>query len=394
MNPSALLQWLQQALEQSDGSEPRHIIRLASKRQYSEFERLLRRKTTAVPKLTQVLPLPLIQAFSCPLRTTASKTLTAAACVRSVETDPRIRIQLRVAQPRLQLRTIEGSSAASVPVIPWGIRHIGAPRVWPRTKGARIRIGVIDTGADYNHPDLRHCLSRGVNLLEPHKLPYDDNGHGTHIAGTISATARHRGLIGVAPLAAIYPVKAFDNQGGAYVSDIVKGIDWCVANGMDIINMSFGMKTYSKALESAVLNAYERGVIIVASSGNEGKRAEVDYPARLPQVIAVGATNRQGRIAVFSNDGKQIDIYAPGERVYSTWLNGKYHELSGTSMATSHVSGVVALMLALKPALRPGRIRSLLRKHARLIPRPGRKKSIRELHAYRTIKGLLRRSSK
>ncbi len=157
-------------------------------------------------------------------------------------------------------------------------------------------------------------------------------------------------------------MKAFDNQGGAFVSDIVKGIDWCVANGMDIINMSFGMRTYSKALEAAVLSAYRAGIIVIASSGNEGKRAEIDYPARFPQVIAVGATTRRGRIASFSNDGKQIDIYAPGENIYSTWLQGKYRELSGTSMATSHVTGVVALMLSLKPDLKPLRIRMLLRK--------------------------------
>ncbi|UUZ97628.1 S8 family peptidase [Paenibacillus sp. P25] len=239
--------------------------------------------------------------------------------------------------------------------------------------GDRIRIGVIDTGADYSHPDLRHCLSKGINVLSRQMLPLDDNGHGTHIAGTIAASARQNGIIGVAPQAIIHPVKAFDHQGGAFVSDIISGIDWCVQNGVDIINMSFGMKTYSKALEEAVLNAYRQGIIVVASSGNEGKQAEVDYPARFRQVIAVGATTRKGRIAPFSNVGKQIDIYAPGEKIYSTWLRGQYHELSGTSMATSHVSGVIALMLARKPDLRPRQVKLLLSKHARMILKPGKR---------------------
>ena len=112
------------------------------------------------------------------------------------------------------------------------------------------------------------------------------------------------------------------------------------------------MKSYNRALEQAVLNAYYRGKVIVASSGNDGKRKTIDYPARFPQVVSVGATTRIGKIAPFSNRGKQIDIYAPGERVYSSWLHGKYNELSGTSMATAHVSGVIALMLAIEPCRR------------------------------------------
>ncbi|MGO4272999.1 S8 family serine peptidase, partial [Paenibacillus sp. TAF58] len=131
----------------------------------------------------------------------------------------------------------------------------------------------------------------------------------------------------------------------------------------DIINMSFGMKSYNRSLEQAVMNAYYRGKVIVASSGNDGKKKSVDYPARFPQVVSVGAITRLGKIAPFSNRGKQIDIYAPGERVYSSWLNGKYNELSGTSMATAHVSGVIALMLSIKP-MSPLQIKSALRRCA------------------------------
>ena len=244
--------------------------------------------------------------------------------------------------------------------LPWGIREIKAPAVWSHSTGAKVRIAVIDTGIDYRHPDLRAAAAGGINLVTPGRLPYDDNGHGTHIAGTIAASARAGGLNGVAPDARIYAVKAFDHNGTAYVSDIVAGIEWCIRNQMDIINMSFGMKTPHKALEEAVKSAQRSGIVVVASSGNEGRIGDIDYPARYRSTIAVGATTRGGRIAPFSNRGRQIDIYAPGDKVISTWLGGGYRELSGTSMATSHVTGIIALLLAESPDLTPAAIKRRL----------------------------------
>ncbi|MEK8130799.1 S8 family peptidase [Paenibacillus filicis] len=392
MNPSSFGKWLRHAMDAGGaGSRRRHIIRFRSHDDYAAFVRYMRSESKAFPRMQQAVRLlPLIRAISCPLRSV--EPLTAIPAVQSVEAD--IRLRLQASGPNLGPAGLHSRRSSPPSKIPWGIRHIRAHQVWPKSKGDRIHVGVVDTGADYTHPDLRHCLARGVNLLHRHLYPIDDNGHGTHIAGTISAFTKHRGIVGVAPHALIHPVKAFDHQGGAFVSDIIKAIDWCVLSGMDIINMSFGMKTHSKALEAAVLSAHRSGIVIVASSGNEGKRAEIDYPARFPQSIAVGATTRKGRIAPFSNDGQQIDIYAPGEKIYSTWLDGKYQELSGTSMATSHVTGVVALMLSLRPGLRPGRIKTLLRKYARYIVRPGKQSFIKELHAARTVNNLTRRPLK
>ncbi|MUG73814.1 S8 family serine peptidase [Paenibacillus validus] len=391
LDPSSFAECLHQAMKDTAELERRHIIQFATAQDYDAFACHMNLKSKSFPQLRQVRPLRLIRAISCPL--SSVDRIASAPFVQSVEADVRIRLHAR--GPSSGSSSLyAGTPAAADPEavkIPWGIRHIRAPEVWSKSRGDQIRIAVIDTGADYSHPDLRHCLSRGINVLSHQPYPIDDNGHGTHIAGTIAAYTNQRGIVGVAPQALIHPVKAFDNQGGAFVSDIVKGIDWCVANGMDIINMSFGMRTYSKALEAAVLSAYRAGIIVIASSGNEGKRAEIDYPARFPQVIAVGATTRRGRIASFSNDGKQIDIYAPGENIYSTWLQGKYRELSGTSMATSHVTGVVALMLSLKPDLKPLRIRMLLRKNARLILKPGKRDCIKELHALRTVSALFRK---
>ncbi|MCJ8015170.1 S8 family peptidase [Paenibacillus sp. KQZ6P-2] len=246
------------------------------------------------------------------------------------------------------------------PGIPYGVKQIQAPKAWSTSTGYRVKIGVIDTGADYYHPDLRESLAKGINLLNRHLIPFDDNGHGTHIAGTIAAANSTKGMIGVAPRATIYPVKAFDHNGSAYVSDIIQGIDWCIRNRMNIINMSFGMKTRSKALLDIVNKAYLSGIFIVASSGNDGKRRNIDYPAKYPQTISVGATDRHRRIASFSNRGEFIDIYAPGDKIISCWTHGKYHEMSGTSMATSHVSGSIALLLAQNPDLQIDEIKALL----------------------------------
>jgi subtilisin family serine protease len=257
--------------------------------------------------------------------------------------------------------------------------------VWGVTTGHRVKVGVIDTGVDFGHPDLRHSLLRGINLLNRSKMPYDDNGHGTHIAGTIAAANQMQGMIGVAPRALIAPVKAFDHNGSAFVSDIILGIEWCVRNGVDVINMSFGMKTRSKALLGAVTNAYNAGVIIVASSGNDGKLRSVDYPARYPQTISVGATNRLRRVAPFSNRGSYIDIYAPGDKIMSAWLRGNYNEMSGTSMATSHVSGAIALLLSLRPGLTPGDIKAIMKRSMQPLRSSKTRRSVGELDVLRML---------
>lgn len=269
--------------------------------------------------------------------------------------------KLQLATTKVYLPFSGGTALAFDPgkKIPWGVADIGAPRLWKKSRGRLVRIGVIDTGADFRHPDLRHALRKGVNILDHRLAADDDNGHGTHIAGTIAAGAAgaFRGIRGVAPAAEIHPVKAFDREGAAYVSDIVRAIDWCLANGMQIINMSFGMPDYSPSLHNAVREAWNRRVAVVASAGNSGKRSEVDFPARSAVAIAVGAVNRRGRIASFSNRGKEVDVYAPGEAIYSAWLKGRYNELNGTSMAAAHVSGTIALILARRRAMSPDAVR-------------------------------------
>ncbi|SEU31974.1 S8 family peptidase [Paenibacillus sp. NFR01] len=328
----------------------RRIVTFNDARHYAGALQQWRSLRTKRPHLRQIQISPLIRAFFVPAAG-AERLMDKYASTLSIEEDFRIKVH-----------SLPGEKAGTA-VIPWGVKAIHAPGAWSKSTGVHVKIGVIDTGADFRHPDLKHSLASGVNLLHRGMLPIDDNGHGTHIAGTLAAAGGTRGMMGVAPRALLYPVKAFDHSGSAYVSDIVLGIDWCVQNKIDIINMSFGMKTRSRALHDVVIKAYRAGIAIVASSGNDGKRGG-DYPARYPETIAVGALDRRQRVAAFSNRGSYIDVYGPGEGVPSCWLKEGYKEMSGTSMATSHVTGAAALLLALRPGLSPRELKLLLRRTA------------------------------
>lgn len=347
MDYTDFIQMLLEDMESPASSGERRIITFRDPRHYYACQQQLQELQSKHPKLPSLQTSNLLEAIIAPI-SGSGKLMSKYKDQVIIEEDM-----------QMQVHTLVNKVNHS-PGIPYGVKQIQAPKAWSTSTGYRVKIGVIDTGADYYHPDLRQSLAKGINLLNRHLLPLDDNGHGTHIAGTIAAANSPEGMIGVAPRSIIYPVKAFDNNGSAYVSDIIQGIDWCVRNRMHVINMSFGMKTRSKALLDIVGKAYLAGISIVASSGNDGKRRSIDYPARYPQTISVGATDRNRRIAGFSNRGDHIDIYAPGDKIISSWTRGKYHEMSGTSMATSHVSGAIALLLAQNPDLSPADIKALL----------------------------------
>jgi subtilisin len=365
-------QWTQNTMKITQGPHPKYIIRFHSLQNYNRCMTYLnsQAQSSIEPK---VLPLKSIRGISCSMEFIHHHP-SLLPMIASIETD------FKTASVHAQ----------GEPFIPWGVSQIRAPEVWSRSTGRRIKIGLIDTGVDYSHPDLQHSIYGGINLIHRQLLPMDDNGHGTHIAGIISAATEKSGIIGVAPHGAIHAVKAFDYNGSAFVTDIIQAIEWCVRYRMDIINMSFGMKSHSKALEAAIRHAVLSGKVVVASSGNNGKMNQMDYPARFPQTIAVGASTQNHKIAKFSNRGHRIDIYAPGEQIYSTWLHGKYHVMSGTSMATSHVTGVIALMLSVNPGLSPRQIKTILQRNANSLglknqasSKPG------EVSASRTLKSIL-----
>ncbi|ANS76314.1 peptidase S8 [Paenibacillus yonginensis] len=385
MNIPELLRFLSEYFTPSRDEGSRHILSFRNPSDYEAFLNELQLNIPGInPEVRQTLKEAVVRQG-------------LAGSLESADLPPRFRRALRVEEDfRVNVHALAAQEKQINPGIPWGVRRIRAPEVWSQSTGLNVRIGIVDTGVDFGHPDLKYCLARGVNLLSRHHWPHDDNGHGTHIAGTIAAAGGAEGITGVAPRAILYPVKAFDNNGAAYVSDIIRGIDWCVQNGMQIINMSFGMKKKSAAMEEVVERATAAGVVIVASAGNDKKKRNIDYPAKLPQTISVGATNRERRIAGFSNLGPYIDIYAPGDQIRSSWLGGKHRKMNGTSMATSHVSGAIALLLAKRPGLTPAEIKSLLRRTARpLSPLEDRTKGTTgELDAYRLVRRRAKPASK
>jgi len=239
--------------------------------------------------------------------------------------------------------------------LPWGIERVNSNDVWDVATGSGVNVAVVDTGVDRTHPDLVANLRGGANFVATVRSYNDDNGHGTHVAGIIAAADNTIGVVGVAPKANIYAVKVLNKSGTGYISDIIAGIQWSVDNGMDIVNMSLGSNYPSDAFESAINAASNAGVIIVAAAGNDS--SSVDYPAAYEKAIAVSATDINDSLASFSSRGEQIDVAAPGVSIYSTYKGGAYATMSGTSMATPHVSGIIALMLQREPGLTLGEIR-------------------------------------
>ena len=243
--------------------------------------------------------------------------------------------------------------------IPWGVERVGASKIWDKSTGKGVKVAVIDTGIDMQHPDLAANVKGGYNAVNPDESPQDDQGHGTHVAGTIAAVPNGKGVIGVAPHASLYAVKVLDKDGGGTFSTIIGGISWAVENGMHIANMSLGGPT-SPAMEKAVKAAYDAGLIIIAASGNAGPDADVSAPASYATTIAVTASTPENGLAEFSSTGKEVDVIAPGHKVLSTWPDSRLAELSGTSMASPHVAGLAALAYQLG-ATSPEQVRKILK---------------------------------
>lgn len=299
--------------------------------------------------------LPSINAISC--------YLPARSAVLSLRSRPEVSridydLVLRIAtysRPRI--------AAVSGQEIPWGVERVRAPQAWGATKGTDVRVGIIDTGIDLSHPDLQANIAGGINVLKSDQPPLDDNGHGTHVAGTIAALNNDFGVVGVAPEAKLYAIKAFDADGTARVSDVIAGMEWCVANQIRLINFSFGSESGNESLRDAV-RAVARHAILVAAAGNNGRADSVDVPARYPEVVAVAASTRGDQLASFTSRGPQVAVAAPGEEITSTWLDGGYSTVSGTSMATPHVTALFALLMRRHPGLSRAQLLEVVRSTA------------------------------
>lgn len=244
--------------------------------------------------------------------------------------------------------------------VDYGVKLIQAEKEWKETMGAGINVAIMDTGIDFNHPDLKDRVKGGINLTTSNRADYmDRQGHGTHCAGVVAASHNNLGVVGVAPEVNLYAVKVLADSGQGALEWMIAGIDWCIANNIHVISMSLGSNGTHPAVHEAIKRAYAKGIILVAAAGNDGTGSgdTVDFPARYPEVIAVGAVDPREAHGSFSSTGADVEISAAGVEVLSTYLRNGYARLSGTSMACPHISGAVALLLA-KGQKRFGRLLS------------------------------------
>lgn len=331
----------------------------------------------------------------------------------------------------------------------WGLKLVGAPKAWETTQGRKpdgkpIIVAVVDSGIDYNHPDLWKNIyvdptviadrnSDGVvdlddadlngnHQIEPNEIrdhmfgwdiPYNDNdpkdlieGHGTHVAGTIAATANNGiGIAGVAPQAKILPVKGFDDNGGGFTEWLAEAVHYAATHGADVINNSWGCVNrcpQDPILEDVVREAYGLGSVIVFAAGNSHDDVQYYSPENMAETIAVAASDHEDKPSDFSNYGTQVDVAAPGgdsgpscenfginnilslragnTDPYATCGDGwkekmvvgeKYYRARGTSMAAPHTSGVAALILAKHPDISNEDVRQILMASSDDIDKPG-----------------------
>ncbi|HLO11498.1 MAG TPA: S8 family serine peptidase [Pseudoneobacillus sp.] len=277
------------------------------------------------------------------------------------------------------------STQEAVNEIPWGVQMINAPTIWNETQGEDVVVCILDTGIKKDHPDLKDRIIEGVHGGQNFTMDYqgepnmweDNNGHGTHVAGTIAASFDNQGVVGVAPKVKLLIGKVLNQDGMGSLTSIAKAIRWAADWQLDgkkvrVISMSLGGPSDSIELHEAVKYAVSKGIVIVCAAGNSGDgntgTNEFAYPGVYPEVIEVAAIDNQKRLATFSNTNSEIDVAAPGVSILSTTKDGLYGFMSGTSMATPHVAGAVALLInlyekRLNKTLNVDEIRQVLKQH-------------------------------
>lgn len=229
----------------------------------------------------------------------------------------------------------------------WGVRAFDLPKAWSKSKGEGVRVAVLDTGVDLDHPDLKGNLLPGMNMIDPGRPPHDDNQHGTHVAGIIAAENNDIGMVGVAPEAKVVPVKVLDRRGNGSLVNVAKGIRWAVdEGGADLICMSLGSPNPVQEVRKAIQHAQSKGVVCFVAGGNAGRTKKLFYPAEYPETVAIGSIDENFGRSGFSNTGDSLDFMAPGGRIFSTVPDNWYAILSGTSMAAPFATGVAALFLS------------------------------------------------
>lgn len=262
----------------------------------------------------------------------------------------------------------------------WNLHNINVEGAWLQTKGSGITVAVIDTGVTRVRDLKETKFVPGYDFVNDRKEAKDDNGHGTHVAGTIAqATNNKYGVAGIAYEASIMPLKVLSDYGGGTVADIAEAIKFAADKGANVINMSLGGGGESQLMKDAIAYAHKKGVVIIAAAGNEGSNG-ASYPARYPYVIGVSALGSDGEKASYSNFGAGVDISAPGGSDAGKILQetidpenndvGVFMGFQGTSMAAPHVAGVAALIEA-SGVKEPDQVLAVLQESARNIKEDG-----------------------
>ena len=255
--------------------------------------------------------------------------------------------QLRVA--RMLGAKVEKVNKLYISSVNWGVEFMqNTPNITSTSGGRGVTIAVLDTGSTV-HSDLNRVISDCRDFTQTKALVAkscnDGNGHGTHVAGILVADGGENGngMFGIAPNAKLVVYKVCNDNGMCFEDDIAAAIRMAADAGANLINMSFGGEKTTPLIADALKYASSKGVLVVAAAGNNGPFDDsVEYPAAYPNVIAVGALTEKGKIAQWSSRGMQVILFAPGENIQSTWKDGGYETLSGTSMAAPFVTGLAA----------------------------------------------------
>jgi subtilisin family serine protease len=247
----------------------------------------------------------------------------------------------------------------------WGLRKSLINTAWDSIVGdSSLIISVLDTGIDTLHPDLENRIIPGYDFVNEDSFHFDDNGHGTQVAGIIGAETNNSiGIAGIDWEAKVLPIKVLNEIGIGDAFDAAQGIYYAIENNARILNLSFGSYNSSTFLAEAIDSAYAAGCVIVACAGND-KTSLPFYPAAYPNVMGISATKQNDFIAEFSNFGNYIDFAAPGVNIYTTQRGGGYGIVSGTSYSCGFISGVISLLFADEPSLTNADVYNILKERS------------------------------